>query len=722
MARSKGTLGISANFEPQIAASFDARANVPTKADLTIASNWTANDGGSYPYNGMTVTVAEDSTSSNNGIYILLDASNITDINSWQQVGEGTGFPFTGSAQITGSLGVTGSISVTDKVGVGTDSPTQTLHVNSSTTDAVAKFQSSDTKAFITIEDNGDQGFVGVQTDRLALGTNVNFTSTDNVYIKNDGNVGIGTISPPSKLTVQGDISASGAFRGDGSALTGITLSTVLNTGNIAGGRSIFMGDGEGSTGGSIKEVNSISAVSITASFTGSLLGTATTASYIETAQTASYVLNAVSASQAQTASYVETAQTASYVTLAQTASYITLAQTASYVETAQTASYVTLAQTASYVLNAVSSSYALSASFAPPSTLQQVLDTGNTATQDLTLNGSLTVNTIEISTGSHFTNTAIGNSALTFADPQIGTTAVGYFAMNKNTGSFSTAVGRIALQNNSGSYSNGVGYQSLENNTGEFCSGFGVQTLQDNVGDNCVGFGHRALQNNQGNFALGFGFRSLRVNQGTLVSGFGYQAAELNTGRDVNAFGYFSLRDNSGDYSNGFGRQTLRNNTGNYNTAIGDTSGYETSALTGQQNTFLGFNASYGVNTAVRNSVALGANTTVSQDYTVILGEEDNTSIEVGIGTNTPSAKLHIIGPGTTSAQTPLLVQNDQNGTPGDLLKVTSDGTVTINDLLSIPGQDPLPTPSSAGVFAVSSSSPPRPYFWDGSSWLALV
>ena len=83
MARSKGLLGIAQNFEPEIASAFDARANVPTKADLTIASNWTANDGGSYLYNGMTVTVAEDSTSSNNGIYILLDASNITDINSW---------------------------------------------------------------------------------------------------------------------------------------------------------------------------------------------------------------------------------------------------------------------------------------------------------------------------------------------------------------------------------------------------------------------------------------------------------------------------------------------------------------------------------------------------------------------------------------------------------------------------------------------------------------
>lgn len=237
MARAKGLLGIPQNFEPEIASAFDARANVPTKADLTIASNWTANDGGSYLYNGMTVTVAEDTTSSNNGIYILLDADNITDINSWQQVGEGAGFPFTGSAQITGSLGITGSISVTDNVGIGTNTPTQTLHVSSSTTDAVAKFQSSDTKAFIIIEDDGDQGFVGVQTDKLVLGTNTNFTSTDNVYIKNDGNVGIGNSSPSSKLTVSGDISSTGNITTSTGYISSATNITASG-GNISLGES----------------------------------------------------------------------------------------------------------------------------------------------------------------------------------------------------------------------------------------------------------------------------------------------------------------------------------------------------------------------------------------------------------------------------------------------------------------------------------------------------
>ena len=91
MARDKGSLGISANFEPQIAAPFDARANVPTKADLIVASNWTANDGNTYAYNGMTVTVAEDTTASNNGIYVLTDAANITNTASWLFVGSGGG-------------------------------------------------------------------------------------------------------------------------------------------------------------------------------------------------------------------------------------------------------------------------------------------------------------------------------------------------------------------------------------------------------------------------------------------------------------------------------------------------------------------------------------------------------------------------------------------------------------------------------------------------------
>ena len=93
MARVKGTLGISANFEPQIAAAFDARANVPTKADLILAATWVALDSGTYVYNGMTVTVSEDSTAANNGIYVLLDTAEIetTDYSGWLFIGSSGG-------------------------------------------------------------------------------------------------------------------------------------------------------------------------------------------------------------------------------------------------------------------------------------------------------------------------------------------------------------------------------------------------------------------------------------------------------------------------------------------------------------------------------------------------------------------------------------------------------------------------------------------------------
>ncbi|MCP5064298.1 MAG: hypothetical protein GY936_17800, partial [Ignavibacteriae bacterium] len=89
MGRDKGLLPFAGNFEPEKAGAFDARANIPTKADLIVASNWTAGDGNSYVYEGMTVTVAQDTTAANNGIYVLVDPSNITaaDYSGWIFIG-----------------------------------------------------------------------------------------------------------------------------------------------------------------------------------------------------------------------------------------------------------------------------------------------------------------------------------------------------------------------------------------------------------------------------------------------------------------------------------------------------------------------------------------------------------------------------------------------------------------------------------------------------------
>lgn len=47
--------------------------------------------------------------------------------------------------------------------------------------------------------------------------------------------------------------------------------------------------------------------------------------------------------------------------------------------------------------------------------------------------------------------------------------------------------------------------------------------------------------------------------------------------------------------------------------------------------------------------------------------------------------------------------------------------GSIAITNVLTLKGQHPLPSGLEAGAFAVSSSTPPKPYFWDGSVWNAL-
>ncbi len=46
---------------------------------------------------------------------------------------------------------------------------------------------------------------------------------------------------------------------------------------------------------------------------------------------------------------------------------------------------------------------------------------------------------------------------------------------------------------------------------------------------------------------------------------------------------------------------------------------------------------------------------------------------------------------------------------------------SLTTTSILTITPQHPLATDVAIGSFAVSSSSPPKPYFWDGISWNAL-
>lgn len=77
MGRYKGTFQNPANYEPLIAAPFDARTLVDTKADLIAAKTWQQKNGDLWIYEGMEVIVKDEHCSYilNNPISYFLESS-----------------------------------------------------------------------------------------------------------------------------------------------------------------------------------------------------------------------------------------------------------------------------------------------------------------------------------------------------------------------------------------------------------------------------------------------------------------------------------------------------------------------------------------------------------------------------------------------------------------------------------------------------------------------
>jgi hypothetical protein len=90
MARIKGLLPISANFEVKYARPFDARSIIPTRAELILTATWQSTDNNVYTYKGMTVTVTDDTTIAYNGLY-RLKADDYTILSNWEFVGTNSG-------------------------------------------------------------------------------------------------------------------------------------------------------------------------------------------------------------------------------------------------------------------------------------------------------------------------------------------------------------------------------------------------------------------------------------------------------------------------------------------------------------------------------------------------------------------------------------------------------------------------------------------------------
>ncbi len=168
------------------------------------------------------------------------------------------------------------------------------------------------------------------------------------------------------------------------------------------------------------------------------------------------------------------------------------------------------------------------------------------------------------------------------------------------------------------------------------------------------------------GNFNAFLGFGGNEVMTGQNNTAVGVWALESNTaGASNTAVGALALSQGTGNYNTATGAAALASTTGtagSYNTADGATAlssnitgAYNTadgvSALwsntTGNYNTALGYSAGTdSSHTGLTNATAIGANATVSQNNTLVLGQTTAGKpgaswVDVGIGTAVPGSTL---------------------------------------------------------------------------------
>jgi hypothetical protein len=258
--------------------------------------------------------------------------------------------------------------------------------------------------------------------------------------------------------------------------------------------------------------------------------------------------------------------------------------------------------------------------------------------------------------------NVATGYQALRFNTTGSNNIASGCQALYYNTtGNYNIASGQRALYaNTTGSHNIASGYRALcSNTTGNYNVASGRESLCSNIsGSGNVASGYNSLRfNTTGNYNVASGEQSLYCNTtGSYNVASGLQALYCNTTGSHNiASGYLSLYCNisgSGNIANG--AYSLRfNTTGSNNTASGYQAGAyiangSTLNATSSNSVYIGADTK-ALSSGGTNEIVIGYNATGIGSNTVTLG---NSSIvttalkgKVGIGTTAPTEKLDVAG-----------------------------------------------------------------------------
>lgn len=244
------------------------------------------------------------------------------------------------------------------------------------------------------------------------------------------------------------------------------------------------------------------------------------------------------------------------------------------------------------------------SASYIQNSTAQQSSTSFNISGNG-TVGGMLSGDTVNATTQYN-----LGGSRLLFASANLNTVSVGVAAGIAGSGnSFFGALSGLA--DGSGGGNSFFGYYSGGSNSSGSGNSF---------------FGSAAGQRNFSGSGNSF--------FGSLTGGF------LGQGSDNSFFGH-GAGGNAGITNDLHKRNVMLGSAANFRTTPATSS----NAAGGDENTFVGYQA--GGAATRRNATAIGANTFVGCDDCMVLGNSAVSAYKVGIGTDTPADKLHVVGNG---------------------------------------------------------------------------
>ncbi|TSC87231.1 MAG: cell wall surface anchored protein [Parcubacteria group bacterium Gr01-1014_8] len=543
----------------------------------------------------------------------------------------------TATSTIAGGLAVETSGLVydysTNRVGIGTASPSNKLHIASSANDSTLFIQqtSGTQRADIRIDNDGgymligrensaggslavgSTGYFGVMNVNNAYGLQFGTNNTVRATIDSSGNVGIGTTSPATSLSVSGSGYLTGAL-GVGAVATGFTNLLVNDNSNTAHNND------EGIV---VKNTN-----------TGSSAGASINLRNDGTYHGFMQMNSGANTSLAGANSFnIGAEHNINFGFITNDALQMTL-------------------NTTGLGIGNTSPSYKLDvAGFINTDQFSGYKQAGNTilyaSSTNATVFGGQGAGSAMQTSGTGAYNTAFGYGALTTATSSSRSTAIGFNALANQANSNgndarNTAVGSDSLAATTyGYYNVGVGASALTaNTTGAFNVALGVGALQTATSTNNVtAIGYNALGamiccgpagTTPANVVVGHQVaRQATTAYG--ITGIGYGALDsLTTGHDIVALGSQA------------GHMVT---TGTNSIFLGDLSGFKDSAgantaITGDNNIIIGNNQLMIPNAAGSNQLNIGNlifGTSLSTGATVSTGN-------VGIGTTSPRSILHAV------------------------------------------------------------------------------